>query len=89
MKPEQLARLLDNSSNKAKLQSPLDVLDERELEIFSILSHGYTAGQIESEFGIKRSELKSAKDRIQGKLQLKNEVELIQCAARHGRESGR
>jgi DNA-binding CsgD family transcriptional regulator len=82
MSPEQLARLLANE----KHSSPLDALNERELEVFSLIGQGYTAGQMDSEFGIAPPRLKATKLAIQKKLGLKNEVQLLQFAARQRRQ---
>ena len=65
--------------------SALDALNNRELELFSILSQGYSTRQIHSEFGIAPAELQKLKEAIQKKLGLKSDVQLIQAAARHAR----
>jgi DNA-binding CsgD family transcriptional regulator len=82
MTPEELARLL-SKENQPHLKSGLDILSDRELEVFSILGQDYSSRQIVSEFGIGREELRTAKQSIQTKLRLKNEVQLIQFAAKH------
>jgi DNA-binding CsgD family transcriptional regulator len=84
MTPEELARIL-SPENKA-LTSGLDVLSDRELEVFSMLGQGYSVRQIVSEFGIGLEELLAAKRSIQQKLRLKTEVQLIRFAAKHGQE---
>jgi len=86
MTPEELARAL--AQNTAAFQSGLDVLNDRELEVFSILSQGYSVGQIQAEFGIVPRELKRLKTAIQKKLGFKTEVQLLQAAARHRQNSG-
>ena len=85
MTPEELARLLSREGQSSS-SSALDVLDEREFEVFSILSQGYSASQIESEFGIDRTALAALKKSIQRKLNLKSEIQLLQYAVKHGRE---
>jgi len=84
MTQQQLARLL--SSDSRGPGSALDVLDDRELEIFSILSQGYSAGQIELELGMAASEVGALKRRVQKKLGLKSELQLLQAAARYSRQ---
>jgi DNA-binding CsgD family transcriptional regulator len=84
MTPEELARLL-SKENQPHLKSGLDSLSDRELEVFSILAQGYSSRQIVSEFGIGLEELQTAKKSIQTKLRLKDEVQLIQFAAKHRR----
>jgi DNA-binding CsgD family transcriptional regulator len=78
MTPEQLALLL--AQDNARLNSAFDVLDERELELFSILAQGYSSCQIRSEFGIAPQETRALKKRIMKKLKLKSESELLQLA---------
>jgi len=82
MTREQLAQFLSQDNSKVP-SSPLDVLDERELEVFSILSQGYSASQIESQFGIGADELKAIQKSLRNKLKLKDDVQLIRYAAKH------
>jgi DNA-binding CsgD family transcriptional regulator len=82
MTPEQLAQFLAQQ-NQPGDASDLDRLDEREMEVFSILSQGYTASQIQSEFGIDRARLAATKQSIQKKLGLKSELELLRRIARY------
>jgi DNA-binding CsgD family transcriptional regulator len=84
MTPQQLQQLLSGEKVNA-LKSDLDMLDERELEVFSILSQGYSNSQIDSQFGIPPKQLKEIKERIQKKLGLKNEVQLLQLAVKRSR----
>jgi DNA-binding CsgD family transcriptional regulator len=86
MTPEQLARAL--AMKPPGGESSLEALDDREMEVFSILSQGYSSGQIESEFHIKPGELKRLKGSIQRKLGLKNEVQLLQAAVLQARSRG-
>jgi DNA-binding CsgD family transcriptional regulator len=81
MTPEELARAL--AQNGPGSQSALDALDDRELEVFSILSHGYSTGQMQSEFGIAAPELKRLKRAIQKKLGYRTEAQLLQAASRY------
>jgi len=81
MTPEQLKQLLAGGKVDA-IKSDLDILDDRELEVFSILSQGYSNSQIDSQFGIDPKQLKQIKARIQKKLGLKNEVQMLQLAAK-------
>jgi DNA-binding CsgD family transcriptional regulator len=82
MTREELERLLVQQS-KSGANSALDALNERELEVFSILGQGYSSRQIESEFGFNRVELAALKTAIQKKLNLKTEVQLLQFAVKH------
>jgi len=84
MTPEQLAQIL-SQSKEGELRSPLDVLDEPELEVFSLLAQGYSRGQIHSEFGIAPEQLKKLKQSMKTKLKLRSEVELLQFAVKQTR----
>ena len=81
MTPDQLARIL-SKANEHRLGSELDALDERELELFSILAQGYAPNQIHSEFGIDQRQLKMLKQRVRKKLRLKSDVEMLLLAAK-------
>lgn len=82
MSPEQLKELLARAP-ESSLSSELDVLDERELEVFSILGQGYSPSQVEAEIGVPPRELKVLKQRIQQKLGLRSEAELLRKAVKH------
>jgi DNA-binding CsgD family transcriptional regulator len=79
MTQEELQRLLGRAQ-ESNLHSELDVLSERELEVFSALAQGYSGSQILAECGIAPAELRQLKQKIQQKLGLKNEVQLLQRA---------
>ena len=82
MTQQQLQQLL-STSREAGLTSELDVLDERELEVFSMIGQGYTPSQMQEEIGVTPSELKALKRRLQSKLDLKDEVALVRKALNH------
>jgi two-component system, NarL family, invasion response regulator UvrY len=82
MSPEQLKQLLSDDS-ETTFRSELDVLDERELEVFSILGQGYSASQVQAEIGVAPPEFRVFKQRIQKKLGLRTEAELLRKAVQH------
>ena len=67
-------------TNEASTRSALDILNNREVEVFSLLSQGYSAHHICLELDITPDELTSLKSGIQEKLNLKNEIQLFQYA---------
>jgi DNA-binding NarL/FixJ family response regulator len=73
----QLDQLL---ANEASTRSALDVLNNREVEVFSLLSQGYSSHHICRELEINTDQLAALKSTIQSKLNLKNEIQLFQFA---------
>ena len=84
MTREQLDRIL---SQEQSTQSALDVLDNREVEVFSLLSQGYSTNHICGELLITPEELARLKTSIQAKLKLKNEIQLFRFAVKQRTES--
>jgi DNA-binding CsgD family transcriptional regulator len=82
MTREQLAAVL--GSGKAA-GSELDVLSDREVEVVSLLSQGGNTSSICRELQVSEEELRGLKDSIRKKCRLKDEVALIQFAARQRR----
>ena len=80
MTREDLDRFLKSEEEK---HSILGVLNEREFELFSMLSQGSSSHQISQVMGIEVTEVKELKEQIRSKLNLRNEVELIQFSAKH------
>lgn len=73
----QLDRFL---ADEACTRSALDVLNNREVEVFSLLSQGYSTHHICRELDITPDQLATLKAGIQSKLNLKNEIQLFQFA---------
>ncbi len=80
MKRADLDRLLANVYGEEKA---LNHLDEREFEMFSLLAQGTPAFIISREMAISIEELDTIRDRIRRKLGLKNDLQLLQYAAKH------
>lgn len=78
MTREQLEAILENEE---EFSSKLDCLDNRELEVVSMMSQGQNGRQISEELQIGPEELKTLKASIQKKCGLKDEVALVQFAA--------
>ena len=77
MTREQLDRIL---ADEDTTRSALDILNNREIEVFSLLSQGYSTHHICRELEISPEELAALKSTIQSKLNLKNEIQLFQFA---------
>jgi DNA-binding NarL/FixJ family response regulator len=82
MTREQLSEIL---AEEERFGSALDNLDNRELEIISLMSQGSNSGQITQELFMSREALDRAKSGIRQKLGLKDEVALVQFAAQQAR----
>lgn len=63
-------------------RSELDVLNNREIEVFSLLSQGYSTHHMCRELEITPDQLAAYKLTIQSKLNLKNEIQLFQFAVK-------
>ena len=67
-------------ADETRTRSPLDVLNNREIEVFSLLSQGYSTHHMCRELDITVDQLAAYKSTIQSKLNLKNEIQLFQFA---------
>jgi len=79
MTQKELARLLVMPAPGA---SKLDLLNDRELEVISLLAQGNSFKQTAEEMGISAERLDELKKSIQNKLQLKNDLQIVQFAAK-------
>jgi DNA-binding NarL/FixJ family response regulator len=79
MTREQLDQIL---ADEANTQSALDILNNREIEVFSLLSQGFSTHHICEELDISPETLGTIKAAIQSKLKLKNEIQLFQFAVK-------
>ena len=75
----QLDQILANDEGT---RSALDILNNREIEVFSLLSQGYSTHHICRELDITPEQLAGLKFAIQSKLNLKNEIQLFQFAVK-------
>ena len=82
MTREQLATLLGDEKTT---RSELDVLNDREVEVISLFSQGANSSHIRQELQLTKEELTEIKRAIMAKCKLKDEVQLIQFAARQKR----
>ena len=79
MTREQLTELLADTETR----SGLDLLGDREIELFSLLSQGTPWHLIAREMGLEQDEMAKLKAKIQKKLGLRSDVHLLQFAAKH------
>jgi len=62
--------------------SPLDLLSERELEVFELIGTGFTASAVAALLHVAVSTVESYRVRIKEKMNLRNAGELLQAAIR-------
>ena len=79
MTQEELSKLL---ATESRGDSELDQLEDRELEVVSLLAQGNGFGQVAREMGISGERLDALKQGICRKLSLKSDLQLIRFAAR-------
>jgi DNA-binding NarL/FixJ family response regulator len=79
-----LARLADGADSLADPVS--DVLAEREMQVFELTGHGFSARQIAERLHIDVKTVETYRARIKEKLKLKDSNELLQLAIRWQKE---
>jgi DNA-binding NarL/FixJ family response regulator len=65
-------------------ESPLDILSDRELEVFRLIGQGYGTRQIAKELFLGIKTIETYRAHIKSKLQLKDSSELVRYAIRWG-----
>jgi DNA-binding NarL/FixJ family response regulator len=60
--------------------SPLDLLTDRELEVFQLIGQGYGTGEIAKKLYISKKTVENYREHIKFKLKLKTSIELVQEA---------
>jgi DNA-binding NarL/FixJ family response regulator len=71
-----IAKLIHGDTDQPK-ETPLDLLSERELEVFRLLGQGKGARQIAQELNLTVATINSFRARIKEKLNLKTSTELL------------
>lgn len=84
MVPEVLSRITGHSKGDAK--SPLEVLSNREIEVFQMIGEGMQTRQIAEKLGLSPKTVQVHREHIKKKLGLGNAVELHQTAFHWVRE---
>ncbi len=72
-------RLLMNamSGNKSAFESPVDILSDRELEVFELIGRIKSTSEIAEQLHLALKTVETYRSRIKDKLELKNTTELI------------
>ena len=75
-----LSRMVDSGS--AKQKSPIDLLSDRELEIFQLIGEGLSTKNISEKLSLGIKTVETHKAHIKSKLRLKNSNELMRFAVK-------
>ncbi|MEQ9411767.1 MAG: response regulator transcription factor [Fuerstiella sp.] len=79
--PEQASRMLNRAiRGRKESTSPLDLLTDRELEVFSLIGNGLTTRQIAEKLDLSPKTIESYRENIKSKLDLENAIRLQQRA---------
>jgi two-component system invasion response regulator UvrY len=65
-------------------ESPFDVLSQREMQILLMITQGQRSQTISEKLCLSPKTVSTYKSRLQEKLHVKNDVELVRLAIRHG-----
>jgi DNA-binding NarL/FixJ family response regulator len=68
------------SRRRSKEGSPIDVLSDRELEVFQLIGQGYSTRQIAERLRVSGKTVESHREHIKDKLKLRSATELMQHA---------
>jgi len=79
MTREQLSTFLAATEKR----SGLDLLGDREMEFFSLLSQGTPWHLISQQMGLEQDKLAKLRTKIQRKLHLASDIQLLRFAAKH------
>jgi DNA-binding NarL/FixJ family response regulator len=77
---QDIVKKLVSSAKKDTPINPLDILSEREKEIFDLLVKGYGNIEISNELNLHLSTVSTYKARVYKKLNIKNAVDLVRLA---------
>lgn len=78
--PEDIAELLAENLHFGKSENPLEILSDRELQVFTSLANGQSVGEIADEIGLSVNTISTYRTRILEKLQLTNNAGIIRLA---------
>lgn len=81
-------RLLEKFSGRTTMDSPLEGLSDRELEVFQLIGQGKTMKQIADELHLSPKTVEVHRARIREKLRVTSAAELISYAARWSETQG-
>lgn len=81
-------RLLEKFSGRKTMDSPLEGLSDRELEVFQLIGQGKTMKEIGDELHLSPKTIEVHRSRIREKLRITSAAELISYAARWSQTQG-
>ena len=81
-------RLLETFSGRKTMDSPLEGLSDRELEVFQLIGQGKTMKQIADELHLSPKTIEVHRSHIRGKLRVTSAAELVAYAARWSQTQG-
>lgn len=81
-------RLLETFSGRKTMDSPLEGLSDRELEVFQLIGQGKTMKEIADELHLSPKTIEVHRSNIREKLNVKSAAELISYAARWSQTQG-
>ena len=76
------------SSSAARVASPIELLADRELEVFQLVGKGFNAREIAEQLHLGETTVDSYRSRIKEKLKLRNAADLYSRAAQWVQEHG-
>jgi DNA-binding NarL/FixJ family response regulator len=82
LSPEMTERMLSRQigSDRNLLQSPIETLTDREIQVFELIGQGLTTRQVASKLDLSQKTIESYRENLKRKLQLKNGTELNRLA---------
>lgn len=81
-------RLLETFSGRKKMDSPLEGLSDRELEVFQLIGQGKTMKEIADELHLSPKTIEVHRSNIREKLKVTSAAELVAYAARWSQSQG-
>lgn len=81
-------RLLESFTGRKTMDSPLEGLSDRELEVFQLIGQGKTMKEIADELHLSPKTIEVHRSNIRQKLKIKSAAELISYAARWSQTQG-
>ena len=81
-------QLLEKFSGRTTMDSPLEGLSDRELEVFQLIGHGKTMKEIGDELNLSPKTIEVHRSHIREKLRVTSAAELVAYAARWSQSQG-
>jgi RNA polymerase sigma factor (sigma-70 family) len=81
-------RLLERFSGRKVIESPLENLSDRELEVFQLIGQGKSMSEIGTELHLSPRTIEVHRSRIREKLRIASAAELVSYAARWNQTQG-